>query len=154
VAAAPRDEPRGLLVGRPSRPAGNRPTLSDHPRLHGRRQRADQPDLGVGRPGPRLELGALQPRRQLLGRPRLGYIWADGYTLEKYQTVLQLAGDKPIAIGECEVLPTADELAAQPRWTFFMAWAELVQTANSVQQIQVLYNAANVITLDQMPGWG
>jgi mannan endo-1,4-beta-mannosidase len=79
---------------------------------------------------------------------------ADGYTLEKYQTLLQLAGDKPIAIGECEVLPTADELAAQPRWTFFMAWAELVQTANSVQQIQVLYNAANVITLDQMPGWG
>jgi hypothetical protein len=73
---------------------------------------------------------------------------ADGYTLEKYQTLLQLAGDKPIAIGECEVLPTADELAAQPRWTFFMAWAELVASGNSVQQIQALYNAANVITRD------
>ncbi|MBV8348500.1 MAG: hypothetical protein JOZ49_13505 [Mycolicibacterium sp.] len=79
---------------------------------------------------------------------------ADGYTTEKYQTLLQLAGDKPIAIGECEVLPTADELAAQPRWTFFMAWAELVSTGNSVQQIQALYNAANVISLDHMPGWG
>jgi mannan endo-1,4-beta-mannosidase len=79
---------------------------------------------------------------------------ADGYTVQKYQTLLQLAGGKPIAIGECEVLPTADELAAQPRWTFFMAWAELVANANSVQQIQALYNAANVITLAQMPGWG
>jgi mannan endo-1,4-beta-mannosidase len=79
---------------------------------------------------------------------------ADGYTLQKYQTLLQLAGSKPIAIGECEVLPTADELAAQPRWTFFMAWAELVMSDNSVQQIQALYNAANVTTLGQMPGWG
>jgi mannan endo-1,4-beta-mannosidase len=83
----------------------------------------------------------------------------DGYTLQKYQTLLQLAGDKPIAIGECEILPTADELTAQPRWTFFMAWAELVfsdggRVTNSVQQIQALYNAANVITRDQLPGWG
>jgi mannan endo-1,4-beta-mannosidase len=61
-----------------------------------------------------------------------------------------LAGDKPIAIGECEILPTADELAAQPRWTFFMAWAELVQSSNSVQPIQDLDNAVNVVTLGQI----
>jgi Glycosyl hydrolase family 26 len=77
----------------------------------------------------------------------------DGYTTQKYQTILQLAGDKPIAMGECEILPTADELAAQPRWTFFMVWAELIKSGNPVQQIQDLYNAANVITLDRMPGW-
>ena len=35
-----------------------------------------------------------------------------------------------------------------------MAWAELVQSGNSVQQIQNLYNATNIITLGQMPGWG
>jgi mannan endo-1,4-beta-mannosidase len=81
-------------------------------------------------------------------------MYGDGYTTQKYTTMLQIAGDRPIAIGECEILPTTDELAAQPRWTFFMAWAELVQSGNSVQQIQDLYNAANVITRDQMPGWG
>jgi mannan endo-1,4-beta-mannosidase len=81
-------------------------------------------------------------------------MYGDGYTTQKYTTMLQIAGDSPIAIGECEILPTADELAAQPRWTFFMAWAELVQSGNSVQQIQDLYNAANVIPLGQMPGWG
>ena len=31
-----------------------------------------------------------------------------------------------------------------------MAWAELVFSGNSVHQIQALYNAANVITLDQL----
>ena len=44
----------------------------------------------------------------------------------------------------------ADELAAQPRWTFFVAWAELVQSGKSVQPIQHLYNAANVATVGQM----
>jgi mannan endo-1,4-beta-mannosidase len=85
-------------------------------------------------------------------------MYGDGYTTQKYQTLLQLAGGKPIAIGECEILPTAAELAAQPRWTFFMAWAELVhmdgaRITNTIQQIQDLYNAANVITRDQLPGW-
>jgi len=81
-------------------------------------------------------------------------MYGDGYTTQKYTTMLQIAGDKPIAVGECETLPTKNELAAQPRWTFFMAWAELVQTGNSVQQIQDLYNAADVVTLGEMPGWG
>ena len=57
---------------------------------------------------------------------------------------------KPIAIGECEILPTADELATQPRWTFFMAWAELVQNSKLVQPIQDLDTAVNVVTLGQM----
>jgi mannan endo-1,4-beta-mannosidase len=86
-------------------------------------------------------------------------MYGDGYTAQKYETILQLAGDKPIAIGECKILPTAQELAAQPRWTFFMAWAELVfsdngTVTNSVQQIKDLYAAAAVMTRDQMPGWG
>src|ERR1700680_718900 len=86
-------------------------------------------------------------------------MYGDGYTAQKYETILQLAGDKPIAIGECKILPTAQELAAQPRWTFFMAWAELVfsdngTVTNSVQQIKDLYDAAPVVPRDQVPGWG
>jgi mannan endo-1,4-beta-mannosidase len=41
-------------------------------------------------------------------------------------------------------------LAAQPRWIFFMAWAELVQSAKSVQPIQHLYNTANVVIVGEM----
>ena len=50
------------------------------------------------------------------------------------------------------ILPTADELATQPRWTFFMAWAELVQNSKLVQPIQRLDTAVNVVTVGQMSG--
>jgi mannan endo-1,4-beta-mannosidase len=68
--------------------------------------------------------------------------------------MIAAAGGKPIAIGECDTLPKANELAAQPLWTFFMAWAELVYANNSEQDIRDLYNAANVVTRDQLTGWG
>jgi hypothetical protein len=68
--------------------------------------------------------------------------------------MLNAAGNKPIAIGECEVLPSSALLAAQPRWTFFMGWAELVFNSNSTANLQTLYAATNVITRDEMPSWG
>lgn len=80
-------------------------------------------------------------------------MYGDGYTARKYDAVLSLAGDKPVAIGECEKLPTPAELAAQPRWTFFMPWAELVYKGQDEAQIRALYADPRVVTLDEMPGW-
>ncbi len=71
---------------------------------------------------------------------------SDGFTEQKYRLALETAGDKPIAIGECKVLPTAEELEKQPRWTFFMSWAELTFQCNTTEQIQMLYRAKNVLT--------
>lgn len=76
-----------------------------------------------------------------------------GYTQAKYNAMVSIANGKPIAIGECSTLPTAAQLTAQPRWTFFMSWSELTFSSNTNAQIIGLYNAANVITLDKMPGW-
>lgn len=76
-----------------------------------------------------------------------------GYTIEKYNAMVSAAGNKPIAIGECQRLPTVAELTAQPRWTFFMGWSELEFSNNSAAEIQQLHGAANVITLDELPGW-
>ena len=58
-----------------------------------------------------------------------------------------------MAIGECDNLPTSSHLASQPRWTFFMGWAELVYQGNTEQRIRELYYDPRVITLDEMPGW-
>lgn len=77
-----------------------------------------------------------------------------GFTEDKYNATIGVAGGKPIAIGECDVLPKASELAAQPLWTFFMAWAELVYEKNSEPEIRDLYNAADILTRDELPGWG
>jgi mannan endo-1,4-beta-mannosidase len=83
----------------------------------------------------------------------LDFYDGNGYTADKYAAVLAEAGSKPIAIGECEVLPTAAELTAQPRWVYFMGWAELVQQNDSNAAITAVYTAPNVLTRDRMPGW-
>jgi mannan endo-1,4-beta-mannosidase len=76
-----------------------------------------------------------------------------GYSKEKYDIMVKAAGNKPMAIGECQKYPTAEQLAAQPKWTFFMGWSELVFDHNSKEQLQKLMTAGNTVTLDQMPGW-
>ena len=81
------------------------------------------------------------------------YSDGQGYTTAKYNALLNAAGGKPIAIGECEVLPPASLLAAQPRWAFFMGWAELVFNSNSNTTIQNIYFANNVLVRGEMPGW-
>ncbi|HEY8660151.1 MAG TPA: glycosyl hydrolase [Hanamia sp.] len=83
----------------------------------------------------------------------LDFYDGSGYTTEKYNTMVSVANGKPIAIGECEVLPTAAQLLAQPKWTFFMSWSELTFAGNSKPKLDSLYRAPNVATLDQMPGW-
>jgi mannan endo-1,4-beta-mannosidase len=76
-----------------------------------------------------------------------------GYSTKKYEAVVKKAGAKPIAIGECDILPTPEELAAQPRWTFFMCWAERVREKNAESAIRAVYESDRVVTLDEMPGW-
>jgi mannan endo-1,4-beta-mannosidase len=75
------------------------------------------------------------------------------YTSAKYNACLKAAGGKPIAIGECQLLPTSAELLEQPKWVFFMSWSELTVKHNTIPQIKELYGASNVVTLDEMPGW-
>jgi len=83
----------------------------------------------------------------------LDFYDGNGYTSDKYSAMLAEAGSKPIAIGECEVLPTPAELMAQPRWVYFMGWAELIQQNDSNAQISATYTAPDVLTQDTMPGW-
>lgn len=85
----------------------------------------------------------------------LDVYWSDGtgLTTTKYNEVLTKAAGKPIAVGECDVLYTSADYAAQPKWTYFMGWRELTQQKNSNDRIYSIYNAGNIITLDEMPGW-
>ena len=76
---------------------------------------------------------------------------SDGFTRYKYQTAINTAGNKPVAIGETQVLPTPQELLEQPRWVFCMSWAELTFQHNTDQQIQNLYQAENTLTKDELP---
>ncbi|HNW43403.1 MAG TPA: glycosyl hydrolase [Elusimicrobiales bacterium] len=77
-------------------------------------------------------------------------IYADGYAPKWYNYILGLAGGRPVAIGECGKLPTAQLLREQPRWVFFMAWAELAFTKNTLPQLKELYGAENIVTLERL----
>lgn len=76
-----------------------------------------------------------------------------GYTQAKYDAMKKVAASRPIAIGECQTLPTIDVLTKQPDWVFFMGWSELVAEDNAAASIRSLFLAGNVVTLDEMPGW-
>jgi mannan endo-1,4-beta-mannosidase len=80
-------------------------------------------------------------------------VYSGGYAQSWYNYAVSIAGAKPLAIGECAVLPTSAQLSAQPRYVFFMAWAELVFSSNTRTAVSNLYHAGNVVTLDGMPGW-
>lgn len=77
-----------------------------------------------------------------------------GYTNGKYELMKKVSPTRPIAIGECQKLPTVDVLSKQPAWSFFMGWSELIEENNDATSIKSLFTAANVLTLDEMPGWG
>lgn len=81
--------------------------------------------------------------------------WTDGqgYTTAKYNALLNKAAGKPIAIGECEDLPSPNLLAQQPQWTFFMGWSELVFSGNTNTKIQDTYLSDRVLMLNELPGW-
>lgn len=76
-----------------------------------------------------------------------------GFSKEKYDIIVEIANGKPIGIGECQILPTIEELKEQPKWTFFMGWSELVFEKNSENNIKIVFGSENVLTLDEMPGW-
>lgn len=75
---------------------------------------------------------------------------SSGFSQEKYDIMVKASKGKPIAIGECQKLPTAEILTQQPKWTFFMSWSELTYEKNSVDAIKVLYGASNILTLDEI----
>lgn len=80
-------------------------------------------------------------------------MYSMGFTDSLYRTMLRLAGDKPIALGEVEKMPSPEVLARQPRYTFVMGWAYMTFDSNTGAQLTGLFTAPNVITRDEMPGW-
>ena len=65
---------------------------------------------------------------------------------EYYTSILALAGDKPIALGEVGGLPSPEVLQKQPRWTYFMCWSEFIQEHNPLDLVIAVYHAPQVLT--------
>jgi len=67
-----------------------------------------------------------------------------------YEQMLELAGEKPIALGEVGSPPSIEKLEEQPRWTWFMKWGEPGGRGTGVNE-RSLFESELVITHDELP---
>jgi mannan endo-1,4-beta-mannosidase len=65
-----------------------------------------------------------------------------------YDSMISLAAGKPIALAEVGAVPSLEVLAAQPRWTYFMSWSELVRASNSLDQLHAIYDSPRALNRD------
>jgi len=67
---------------------------------------------------------------------------------EFYESMVALAGDKPIALAEVGGLPSPEVLDKQPRWTYFMSWSEFIQVVNPLDHTLAVYHSPRAIHRD------
>ncbi|NQT24716.1 glycosyl hydrolase family 26 [candidate division KSB1 bacterium] len=72
-------------------------------------------------------------------------VYSEGYNQMNYDLLNELAGDKPIAVGECGSPPSDSLLVAQPRWAWFMRWGDPGRGDRDI------YQSEHVITLYDLP---
>lgn len=76
---------------------------------------------------------------------------SDRFTDYKYNQALSVAGNKLIAIGECDKLPTKYKIKEQNKWAFIMSWAELTFSFNTNEEIQDLHWGENIVIREELP---
>jgi mannan endo-1,4-beta-mannosidase len=76
-----------------------------------------------------------------------------GFTAELYRRALELAGGKPMGLGEVARFPDPRTLAAQPAWAFVMGWADLAFESNSPKRLRALAADPRTMLREDMPGW-
>lgn len=77
-------------------------------------------------------------------------VYRGNYQQSDYESLLELANGKPIALGEVGKMPDPGLLAKQPQWTWFMTWVDFVFHANTKQELKTLYDSKRVLTRDEL----
>lgn len=71
-------------------------------------------------------------------------IYKGHYLPSHHDDLLALAEGRPIAIGECGVLPDPDFFTRQPQWTWFMVWSNWIWTHNTPEGVRAVYDLPQV----------
>ncbi len=80
-------------------------------------------------------------------------VYSGRYDEDNYRQLTQLAGEKPIALGEVGPLPPLNVLKTQPRWTWFMSWRDPDNFFwnNESAQLKELFAQPKVVSLNDLP---
>ena len=71
------------------------------------------------------------------------------YRQSHHDELAALAKGKLIALGEVGEVPSPQILERQPLWTWFMVWANFVDTHNTPAEMKALYNSPRVLTHEE-----
>ena len=78
-------------------------------------------------------------------------VYTEGFSMENYEQMLELAGNKPIALGEVGQVPGPDIIEEQPKWTWFMQWGDPGGFGAGFRSAYDVYNSETAITLEKLP---
>jgi mannan endo-1,4-beta-mannosidase len=78
-------------------------------------------------------------------------VYSQQYYQHDYEELLEIAGERPIALGEVGLPPPVELLQKQPRWTWFMKWNGYISWRDNWAEIKKTYESEEVITWDELP---
>ncbi len=76
-------------------------------------------------------------------------IYKGDYKQSHHDDLKALARGKPIALGECGILPTPEILERMDHFVWFMAWANFIWRVNDREDIRKVYQHERVVALDE-----
>jgi mannan endo-1,4-beta-mannosidase len=77
-------------------------------------------------------------------------VYRNNFQQSDYDQLLELGKGKLIALGEVGKMPTSEILREQPKWVWFMTWADRVIHDNSAEELRAIYHADNTLTREEM----
>ena len=73
---------------------------------------------------------------------------------ENFDKMAAMAGAKPVALSECDLIPDPDAMKEQGvLWAWFTTWHGRWMRKNSPADLKRLYNHELVLTRDELPDW-
>lgn len=75
-------------------------------------------------------------------------------THETYEALRTLAGRRPMALTEVASVPTPEELSSQPRWAYWVTWAEMLQDPqlNNPRLVRRTFTHPRTVTAGMLEG--
>jgi mannan endo-1,4-beta-mannosidase len=77
-------------------------------------------------------------------------VYHNDYKQSHHDTLVDLAKEKPVALGEVGKLPTPKHIHEQSQWAWFMGWANWLHKENTKDSVRMLYNDPKVVTLNEI----
>ncbi len=77
-------------------------------------------------------------------------VYRQDYKQSHHDQLLELGGGKLISLGEVGELPTAEQYAAQPSWSWFMVWGYIVSGRGNADLVKQTYDNPHSLTLDKI----